>query len=63
VGTHTGPVTLPDGTQIPPTGRSVQIRGMEFVQLRDGEIVVDNLYYDSLAMLAQLGLVPLGATA
>jgi len=61
VGTHTGPVTLPDGTQIPPTGRSVQIRGMEFVQLRDGEIVVDNLYYDNVALMAQLGLVPQGA--
>jgi hypothetical protein len=36
---------------------------MELVQLRDGKIVVDNLYYDGMAVLTQLGLVPHGATA
>jgi steroid delta-isomerase-like uncharacterized protein len=63
VGTHTGVVALPDGSQLPPTGKRVEIRGMEFVQVRDGKIVVDNLYYDNMAVLAQLGLVPEGATA
>lgn len=57
-GTHTGPFPLPDGSQLPPTGKQVEIRGMELVQVRDGKIVVDNLYYDSMAVLAQLGLVP-----
>lgn len=62
-GTQTGPFPLPDGTEMPPTGKPVQIRGMEFVQVRDGKILVDNLYYDGMAMLAQLGLVPTGALA
>ena len=31
---------------------------MEFVQVRDGKIVVDNMYYDSMAVAAQLGLLP-----
>jgi steroid delta-isomerase-like uncharacterized protein len=60
-GTNTGPFRLPDGTEVPPTGRRVEIRGMELVQVRDGKIVVDNLYYDFMAALAQLGLVPEGA--
>jgi steroid delta-isomerase-like uncharacterized protein len=55
VGTHTGPLALPDGGQLPPTGRRVEIRGMEFVQMRDGKIVADNLYYDTTAVLAQFG--------
>lgn len=63
VGTHTGPFLLPDGTTVPPTGIRVEIRGMEFVQLRDGKIVIDNLYYDNLAALSRLGLVPQGALA
>jgi steroid delta-isomerase-like uncharacterized protein len=63
VGTHTGPFPLPDGNQLPPTGKRVEIRGMELVQVRDGKIVIDNLYYDSMAVLVQLGLVPQGATA
>jgi steroid delta-isomerase-like uncharacterized protein len=62
VGTHTGPFALPDGTQLPPTGKRVELRGMEFVQLRDGKVVVDNLYYDNMAVAVQLGLVPELAT-
>ena len=62
VGKHTGTLTLPDGTELPPTGKRVEIKGMEYVRMRDGKIVVDNLYYDDLALLMQLGLIPQGAT-
>jgi predicted ester cyclase len=58
VATHSGPFQLPDGTELPPTGRQVELRGMELVVVRDGKIVVDNLYYDNMAVMAQLGLVP-----
>jgi predicted ester cyclase len=63
VGTHTGPVVLPDGTQIPATGKRVEVQGMELVRVRDGKVVVDNLYYDNLAVAAQLGLIPQNVTA
>ena len=63
VGTHAGPLPLPDGTELPATGRRIEIRGMEYVQMRDGKIVVDNLYYDAMAVAAQLGLLPAGAAA
>ncbi|HEX6679952.1 MAG TPA: ester cyclase [Gaiellaceae bacterium] len=63
VATHTGPFQLPDGTELAPTGRRVELRGMELVVVRDGKIVVDNLYYDNAAVMAQLGLVPEGAAA
>ena len=62
-GTNTGPFRLPDGTEIPATGKPVEIKGMEFVEVRDGKIVVDNLYYDFMAAVFQLGLVPTGAAA
>ncbi len=62
VATHTGPFQLPDGSELQATGRRVQLRGMELVEVRDGKIVVDNLYYDNVAVLAQLGLMPEGAT-
>ena len=57
-GTHTGTLLMPDGRQLPPTGRRLEVRGMEMVQVRDGRMIVDNLYYDNLAVLAQLGLLP-----
>jgi steroid delta-isomerase-like uncharacterized protein len=63
VGTNTGPLTLANGTELPPSGKKVEIRGMEFVQVRDGKIVIHNLYHDNMAVMAQLGLVPQGATA
>ena len=63
VATHTGPFQLPDGTEFPPTGKRVELRGMELVEVRDGKIVVDNLYYDFMGALVQLGLIPEAAAA
>ena len=62
-GTNTGPFRLPDGVEVPATGRPVELKGMELVEVRDGRIIVDNLYYDFMAAVAQLGLVPQGAAA
>ena len=56
-GTNTGPFRLPDGREVPATGKRVEIKGMELVEVRDGKIVVDNLYYDFMASVVQLGLV------
>ena len=62
-GTHDGPLTLPDGTQVPPTGKPVEINGMELCQVNaEGKLIVDNLYYDNLAIATQLGLLPQAAT-
>jgi steroid delta-isomerase-like uncharacterized protein len=63
VGTHTGPVVLLDGTEVAPTGKRVEMPGMELVKVRDGKIVANNLYYDNLSVLIQLGLVPQAVAA
>jgi steroid delta-isomerase-like uncharacterized protein len=63
VATHTGPFQLPDGSELPPTDRRIKLRGMELVEVRDGKIVVDNLYYDNMAVMTQLGLIPEAALA
>ena len=64
VGTHTGPLTLPDGTVLPPTGKRVEVKGMEVVRVGpDGKIVLNTLYFDNLAVAAQLGVVPEGVPA
>jgi steroid delta-isomerase-like uncharacterized protein len=63
VGTHSGPFRLPDGTELPPTGKRVEIRGMEVVRVRDGKIILNSLYYDTMAVAVQLGLVPESAIA
>ena len=58
-GTHTGSLLLPDGRDLAATGKRVEVRGMEYCQVNDdGKLIVNTLYYDNLAVLVQLGLVP-----
>jgi steroid delta-isomerase-like uncharacterized protein len=50
-GTHTGPL---DG--IPPTGRRAEVVGCNVVEIRDGKIHRERDYYDTGALMQQLGL-------
>jgi predicted ester cyclase len=57
-GMHSAPLLLPDGRELAPTGERVEIKGMEYCLMRDGKLIVDTLYYDNMAVAAQLGLLP-----
>jgi steroid delta-isomerase-like uncharacterized protein len=50
-GTHKGEAFL----GIPPSGKSILVRGMDFYRLRDGRIVEHWDNVDELGMLTQLG--------
>src|SRR5450755_4076104 len=43
--THTGPLVSPAG-EIPPTGRSVEVRIAEVYQIKNGKIALLRAYYD-----------------
>lgn len=62
IGTHTGPLRLPDGGSIEPTGRQVRMRTVDIATIRDGKIVRHDFYFDQLDMLVQLGLMEAPAT-
>lgn len=51
---HTGPMPTPDG-ELPPTGNTVSFPFACFFQVRDGRCVSYHIYFDNMAMLAQLG--------
>ena len=55
-GTMTGPMHLPDGTEIPPTGKSFEVDFCTVARWVDGQIAEENLFYDLGSMLSQLGL-------
>jgi steroid delta-isomerase-like uncharacterized protein len=55
---NTGPVAMPDGTEIPATGRSVTISGVTVIEVKDGKIASLRDYPDNLAVMSQLGLMP-----
>jgi steroid delta-isomerase-like uncharacterized protein len=55
-GTNTGPMTLPDGSEIPPTGKSVRGPLVSVFDLRDGRVTEERMYLDNALLMAQLGL-------
>lgn len=52
-GTHTG--TLDD---IPPTGKKVDVGGIEWVRFKDGKAVAHWGFFDEAGMMRQLGFLP-----
>jgi len=61
-GTHTGTLMTPNGP-IPATGRSVEWQSVDMITVADDKIASWHAYYDQLAFLGQLGLLPEPATA
>jgi len=54
-GTHTGPLATPNG-EVAPTGRSINIRAVQVVEVRDGKAASTRQYFDMATMMSQLGL-------
>jgi steroid delta-isomerase-like uncharacterized protein len=40
------------------TGRPVDLRGMDLIQVEDGRVAGNNVYYDQLAFARQVGMLP-----
>jgi ketosteroid isomerase-like protein len=55
VGTHTAPLSSPDG-DIAPTNRRVRLRECDVLTVQDGVAVSHRFYFDQLDFLTQLGL-------
>jgi ketosteroid isomerase-like protein len=60
IGRHTGPVELPDGQTVEPTGREIRVRECDVATVRDGVVVSHRMYFDMLDWLGQLGLTEAG---
>jgi steroid delta-isomerase-like uncharacterized protein len=60
-GTHTGPLATPGG-EIPPTNKRIDFLVADAFDVHDGKVTGHRVYYDQMAMMVQLGLVPEGAT-
>jgi steroid delta-isomerase-like uncharacterized protein len=56
-GTHTGVFRTPQG-EIPASGNRVELRYASVKQVRDGKVAHENLYFDQLEFLQQLGAAP-----
>ena len=54
-GHQTGPMPMPNG-ELPPTGRSVEVKAAQILEIRDGKVMSDHHYFDLAGMMAQLGV-------
>ena len=61
VGTHTQPLMSPQG-ELAPSGRTIDLPFSDFFELRNDKIVKHRVYYDQVAFMTQLGLMPEGAS-
>jgi uncharacterized Zn-binding protein involved in type VI secretion len=58
-GTMTGPMTMAGGTVIQPTNKSFHVDFCTVARWNEqGQIVEENLFYDLMGMLKQIGLMP-----
>jgi steroid delta-isomerase-like uncharacterized protein len=57
-GTHTGPLQSPSGAAIPPTGKSIVLKGTLTSEIEDGKVIRNWGFFDMAALLIQIGVVP-----
>lgn len=55
-GTMTGPMLGPDGTEVPPTGKSFDVDFCTVARWDNGQVVEENLFYDLVGLLQQIGV-------
>lgn len=56
--THTAPLPMLDGSELPATNRKIELRFCEVWRMKDGKVVSLYNYGDNLALLHQLGVIP-----
>ena len=55
---NTGPIAMPDGSELPATNKSVALSAVEIARAEHGRIVEHEMIWDNMGFLGQLGLVP-----
>lgn len=55
-GTNTGPLPLPDGSTLAPTGKRVELRGCDIAAVEGSHVISHRMYFDNVDFLNQLGI-------
>ena len=56
--TVTGPMLLPDGTELSAAGKTVLQEGVSVATIKDGKFSALRDYFDQVDMMKQMGLMP-----
>ena len=57
-GTNSGPMAMPSGAQVPPTGKKVSFFGSTTYRFKDGKAIHTWVCMDVMGMMMQLGMMP-----
>jgi predicted ester cyclase len=57
-GDHTGPLRMPTGQTVPATQRHVEFPWLGMATIKNGKMASVHVYFDTMVMMTQLGLVP-----
>jgi steroid delta-isomerase-like uncharacterized protein len=58
IATNTGPMLMPNGETLPPTGKSVTLRGMTIADIAGDKVKRQAFYWDNAEFMQQMGLMP-----
>lgn len=56
--THTAPLPLPDGNEVPPTGKRIEVPFCEVWRFEGDKVRSLHSYSDNMTVMGQLGLMP-----
>jgi predicted ester cyclase len=57
-GDHNGPMRMPNGQTVAPTHKHIDIGWAGLAKVKNGKVTSIHVYFDTMAMMQQLGLVP-----
>jgi predicted ester cyclase len=57
--THTAPLPMPDGIEVPLTGKKVHVQFCGIRRMREGKIVSLHNYGNNIPVMVQLDLMPM----
>ena len=57
-GTHDGTLVMPDGSEVPATGRRLDAPYFASFDVRDGRLASELVYFDRMLLAEELGLLP-----
>jgi hypothetical protein len=57
IGTNTGPLRLPSGETLQPTGRELRVHSCDVATVENGEITSHHFYFDQVEFRSQLELM------
>jgi ketosteroid isomerase-like protein len=55
-GTNTGPLSLPTGDTVPPTGKQIRVRSCDIAEVANGVVIRHRMYFNPADFEEQLGL-------